>query len=131
MNDNPRALALKIAEAAWEKKAYQLQILDVRELVDYADYFIICSGGSDRQVNAIADSIEDTLLGDGRIKPLGVEGKTTGQWVLMDFGDVIVHIFYQPVRDYYELERLWSDAKVVEVDEPDWVATEAPAYYDS
>lgn len=130
MNENPRDLALRIADAAWDKKAINLRILDVRKLVDYADYFVICSGASDRQVNAIADSIEGTLIRDGRVKPLGVEGQTQGHWVLLDYGDVVVHVFYQPVRDYYELERLWSDAPEVPVQEPEWVAAAAASMWD-
>ncbi|GMV44134.1 MAG: ribosomal silencing factor RsfS [Myxococcales bacterium] len=130
MNENPRDLALRIAAAAWDKKAFQLKILDVRKLVDYADYFVICSGASDRQVNAIADSIEGTLIRDGRVKPLGVEGRSEGHWVLLDYADVVVHVFYQPVRDYYELERLWSDAEEVPVEEPEWVAAAAGAMWD-
>lgn len=130
MNDNARDLALRIADAAWEKKALQLRILDVRKLVDYSDYFVICSGQSDRQVNAIADSIEGTLIRDGRVKPLGVEGQAQGHWVLLDYGDVVVHVFYQPVRDYYELERLWSDAVEVPIEEPEWVTAAAASMWD-
>jgi ribosome-associated protein len=86
-----------------------LVILEVKELSSVTDYFVICSGKSDRQVKAIAAHVEEKLEKRG-IVPLGVEGKREGRWVLMDYGDVVVHVFYQPIREFYELERLWSEA---------------------
>lgn len=86
-----------------------LVILEVKYLSSVTDYFVICSGNSDRQVKAIAAHVEEKL-GKKGIVPLGVEGKREGRWVLMDYGDVVVHVFYQPVREFYELERLWSEA---------------------
>jgi len=91
--------------------------LEVREITSIADYFIICSGRSDRQVQSIAQGIEENL-GPMGIRPLSVEGMSRGQWVLMDFADVIVQIFYQPVREFYDLEGLWSHAPRVELPEP-------------
>ncbi|TMA05621.1 MAG: ribosome silencing factor [Deltaproteobacteria bacterium] len=91
--------------------------MEVREITSIADYFIICSGRSDRQVQSIAQGIEENLSEAG-IPPLSVEGISRGQWVLMDFSDVIVHIFYQPVREFYDLEGLWSHAPRVELPEP-------------
>jgi len=91
--------------------------MEVREITSIADYFIICSGRSDRQVQSIAQGIEENLSGAG-IPPLSIEGISRGQWVLMDFSDVIVHIFYQPVREFYDLEGLWSHAPRVELPEP-------------
>ena len=97
-------------EAASEKKAFNLIVLDVRELTSIADVFIICSGRSNRQVNAIADSIVAKLK-KHKIKPLSVEGTREGHWVLLDYGHVIIHVFYEPVREFFDLEGLWTDAK--------------------
>jgi len=83
-------------------------------LSSFADYFIICSGTSDRQVQAIASSIQENLKEFGII-PLGVEGERLGKWVLMDYNDVIIHIFYEPIRLFYDIERLWSDAPRMEI----------------
>ena len=91
-------------------KALDVVVLDVRKVASFADSFIICSGRSHRQVTAIAEHIERALKAQG-IKLLGIEGLQEGHWVLMDFGDVIIHIFYEPVRAFYDLESLWSDAK--------------------
>ncbi|NIO10235.1 MAG: ribosome silencing factor [Deltaproteobacteria bacterium] len=109
--------ALLISRFALDKKANDLVILEVSELTSIADYFIICSGRSDRQVQSIAQGIEEDLDTAG-VVPLSVEGKTRGQWVLMDFSDVIVHIFYQPVREFYDLEGLWSHAPRMSLPEP-------------
>ncbi|MBI3058005.1 MAG: ribosome silencing factor [Deltaproteobacteria bacterium] len=106
-----------LSRFALEKKAYDLILLEVREITSIADYFIICSGRSDRQVQSIAQGIEGNLGAMG-IHPLSVEGMNRGQWVLMDFADVVVHIFYQPVREFYDLEGLWSHAPRVELPEP-------------
>jgi ribosome-associated protein len=92
------------------RKAIQVVILDVRNLTSLADVFIICSGRSNRQVTAIADFIQRDLKKKGK-KPLNVEGKKDGHWVLMDYGDVIIHIFYESLRNFYDLESLWIDAK--------------------
>lgn len=104
-----RKRALLCINAALEKKAKDLVILNVREISAFADYFIICSGTSDRQVRAIADAIQEKLKLT-EILPLGVEGETAGHWVLMDYDDVIIHIFIETVRTFYDLERLWSEA---------------------
>jgi len=109
--------ALLISRFALDKKAYDLVLLEVSEVTSIADYFIICSGRSDRQVQSIAQGIEEYLGKEG-ITPFSVEGQTRGQWVLMDFSDVIVHIFYQPVREFYDLEGLWSHAPRVNLPEP-------------
>ena len=115
--NNSRERALLLTRFALEKKAYDLVLMEVRELTSVADYFIICSGRSDRQVQSIAQGIEENLRGMG-IRPHSVEGAARGQWVLMDFSDVIVHIFYQPVREFYDLEGLWGDAPRPELPEP-------------
>ncbi len=109
--------ALLISRFALDKKANDLVLLEVNEVTSIADYFIICSGRSDRQVQSIAQGIEEDL-GKQSVKPLSVEGRTRGQWVLMDFDDVIVHVFYQPVREFYDLEGLWSHATRVSLPEP-------------
>ena len=92
-------------------------VLEVRELTSIADYFIICSGSSDRQVQSIAQGIEENLSEAGH-SLLSVEGANRGHWVLMDFSDVIVHIFYEPVREFYDLDGLWGHAPRVELPEP-------------
>ena len=97
-------------KAALGRKAFDLVILDVRDLTSIADAFIICSGRSNRQVAAIAEFIQVELKKHG-IRPLSVEGKKEGHWVLLDYGHVIMHVFYEPVRSFYDLEGLWIDAK--------------------
>ncbi|HEY2986175.1 MAG TPA: ribosome silencing factor [Candidatus Binatia bacterium] len=109
--------ALQVSRLALEKKAYDLVLMEVCDLTSIADYFIICSGRSDRQVQSIAQGIEENLRALG-VRPHSVEGVARGQWVLMDFSDVIVHIFYEPVREFYDLEGLWADAPRVELPEP-------------
>jgi ribosome-associated protein len=108
---------LLLTRAALEKKACDLVVLEVRELTSIADYFIICSGRSDRQVQSIAQGIEESV-GEAGISSLSVEGTGRGHWVLIDFADIIVHIFYEPVRQFYDLDGLWSDAPRVELPEP-------------
>ena len=100
-------------QAALGKKATDLVVLDVRKLSSIADVFIICSGRSNRQVAAIAEHIQVKLKKHG-ITPLSVEGKKEGHWVLLDYGHVIIHVFYEPVRSFYDLEGLWIDAKRIE-----------------
>ena len=95
--------------AVLSRKAIQVVILDVRKLTSVADVFIICSGRSNRQVTAMAEFIQQDLKKSGK-KPLNVEGKKEGHWVLMDYGDVIIHIFYESLRNFYDLEGLWIDA---------------------
>jgi ribosome-associated protein len=100
-------------EAVTKKKALNLVVLDVQKLTSIADVFIICSGRSNRQVNAIADATVDHLK-KHKIRPLSVEGTGQGHWVLLDYGDVVIHIFYEPVREFFDLEGLWVDAKRIE-----------------
>ena len=97
-------------QAVLGKKAESLVVLDVRGLTSIADAFIICSGRSNRQVSAVADHIERFLKKKG-IRPLSVEGRQEGHWVLMDYGHVLIHVFYQETRAFYDLEGLWADAK--------------------
>ncbi len=102
-------------KAALGKKALHLVVLDVRELSSVADVFIICSGRSNRQVKAIAEHIQVELKKQN-IKPLSTEGMSEGHWVLMDYGHVIIHIFYEPVRSFYDLESLWIDAARIQTE---------------
>lgn len=97
-------------KAVLGKKALNVVALDVAEMTSYADVFIFCSGRSNRQVIAIAQHIQ-TELKKQKIKPLSVEGTKEGHWVLLDYGHVIIHVFYEPVRVFYDLEGLWVDAK--------------------
>ena len=100
--------------AALGRKAFDLVVLDLRKLTSIADYFIICSGQSSRQVTAIAEFIHFTLKKQG-IKPLCIEGLQEGHWVVLDYGHVIIHVFYESVREFYDLEGLWSDADRVKI----------------
>lgn len=109
-----RELALLVAEAALDKKASRIEIIDVRDKVDYADFVVVMSGRSDRQVAAIARGIEEELKVKFGTRCAGVEGLPQGNWVLLDFGDVVVHIFHQDARGFYDLEGLWLDAERVE-----------------
>jgi ribosome-associated protein len=97
-------------EAIQGKKAGNLVVLDVQQLTSIADTFIICSGTSNRQVVAIADHIQSSLREQG-IKPISTEGKPEGHWVLLDYGHVVIHVFYEPIREFYNLEGLWADAE--------------------
>ena len=109
--------ALECTRSALSRKAYDLVVLDTAQQTSIADYFIICSGRSDTQVQAIADAVREHL-GELGVKTLAVEGYERGQWVLLDFGDVVMHVFYVPVRAFYDLERLWARASRPELPEP-------------
>lgn len=115
VNDAAKRVALAIAEAGLDKKAVNVEIIDVLGKVDYADYLVVMSGRSDRQVAALARGIEEDVEAKTKTKCLGVEGASQGRWVLMDFGDVVVHIFHEDVRGYYDIESLWMDAARVPV----------------
>ena len=106
--------AFLCAQALMDRKAIGLVILEVKDLSSFTDYFLICSGNSDRQVQAIAGHAEEKLGKEG-LRPLGIEGKREGRWVLLDYGDVVIHVFYHPVREFYDLERLWSEAPQLEL----------------
>ena len=117
-SDEARELAIAIAIAALEKKAAGLEILDVAGKVDYADFLVLMTGRSDRQVVALAQGIEDALRKKER-RPLSVEGLPHASWVLMDYGDVVVHVFQDEARGLYDLEGLWMDARRIPVPVPD------------
>ncbi len=106
----PQALARKIVDIASEKQAVDVVMLDLRDVSLIADYFVICNGNSDRQIKSINDEIVETLAREERIKPLQKEGRPESGWVLLDYGSVVVHIFSPEAREFYRLERLWSQA---------------------
>lgn len=108
------AKAFLSIQAAANKKAETMKILDLREVSSFTDYFVVCSGHSDRQVQAIADSIVIQLKEDG-FMPISVEGYREGRWVVVDFGDVVIHVFLDALRDYYDIEQLWHDARKVPI----------------
>lgn len=100
--------------AVAEKKASDVTLLRISKIASFADYFLICSGGSNRQVQAIAAEVQEKLAEVG-VKPLHIEGARVGEWVLVDYGDFIVHVFSETSRRFYDLERLWRDAERVEL----------------
>lgn len=104
----------EIASFALEKKAKDLKVLDLRGLSIMADYFVVCSGESTTQVRAIVDNVEQKMKEKG-VRPLAIEGYRNSLWVLMDYGDVILHVFETEKREFYELEKLWIDAPRVEL----------------
>ncbi len=108
--------ALLCGQTAMDKKAEDVRVLDVRAISSFSDYFVICSGHSTRHVQGIVRAIEETI-DRNKEHPRGIEGLQEGQWVLMDYGDVVVHVFYSPARDFYDLEGLWSDAKTMDIEE--------------
>ena len=109
--DDPISLAL---HAASDKKAFDTVALDLRELASFTDYFLIASGANTRQVQAISDEIEERLKKSGR-RVQRIEGYRTAEWILLDYGDFIFHVFENKARHFYDLERLWRDAKAVEL----------------
>ena len=110
------ALATKAGEAAAEKLAEQVVAFDVSDQLYIADVFLLCSGANDRQVQAIVEAVEERLRKEG-VKPLRREGEPERHWVLLDFGDLVVHVQRDEDRDYYDLERLWRDCPVIELPE--------------
>ncbi|MCX5833508.1 MAG: ribosome silencing factor [Deltaproteobacteria bacterium] len=113
--DDTKKRVILCVNAALEKKAKNIIILNMQKVTSFTDYSIVCSGNSDRQVQSIAQAIEENMKKNGFL-PLGIEGERTAQWILMDYADIIVHVFYEPVRDFYDMERLWSDAPRMEID---------------
>lgn len=110
----PQAMVNIAVQAAEEKKSWDVTVLDIRKISVIADYFIICSGRSKIQVQAIAENILEKMESEG-VTVQRREGFREGEWVLLDFGDVVVHVFQDAVRQFYNLERLWGDAPVVGV----------------
>lgn len=117
-----------IVNGMLEKKANDITILDLKSLqTSMADYFVICHGNSDKQVNAIADSVEDTVRKQTGEKPWHIEGAELGEWILIDYFDVVVHIFKDEKRAFYGIEELWSDAVVTRIDDQLVAAPKAKA----
>lgn len=117
---HPKTLARRCAELTLSKKAKDVVILDIRQLTDMTDFFVVCSADSDIQVKAVADAVLDGLLEFG-MKPYRTEGWKGQQWIILDFVEVVVHVFYREAREFYKIERLWADAK------SERVVDEAPA----
>ena len=109
--------ALFCAAYALEKKAFNVRILEVTGVSTLTDYLLLASGRSDRQVQAVAESIRAGLKKEHDTAPLAIEGMNEGRWVLIDYGDVMVHVFQEPVRDFYDLDGLWSEAAEVPIPE--------------
>ena len=110
--DDALAMARRIVDLASDKKASDIVLLQIRELTTLADYFVICSGSSERQLAAIVDGIAEGMREVGE-RPIGREGSAGAHWMLIDFGAVIVHVMAPPERDFYQLERLWADAPLL------------------
>lgn len=117
--------SLLCVKAAIEKKAFDLVLLEMKGITSFTDTFLICSGKSDRQVQAIAQAVEEALGREG-IRLLGQEGKVEGKWVLMDYGDVVVHIFLEPIRGFYDLEGLWIDAPRIDPEKGEYFGESSP-----
>ncbi len=111
----PKELAILAAKALDSKKGGGLQVMEVTELTTLADYFVLCTGASNTQINALCDAVEERLEQEAGERPLHREGHRGGTWVLLDYGCVVVHVFSQEAREFYSLERLWSDGKALDL----------------
>lgn len=111
----PKEMALLAAKALDSKKGAEIKVMEVTELTSLADYFVICTGGSTTQINALCDAVEEKLEVEGGEKPLHREGHRGGIWVLLDYGCIVVHVFNDEAREFYSLERLWNDGKIVDL----------------
>ena len=112
-----REMAVTAARAAAEKQATNIVVLDVHDIIVITDFFVICSAGTQRQVRTVIDAVEATLKDDLGVKPLRREGESEAGWWLLDYVDIVVHVFGEEEREYYDLERLWKDAERVGWDE--------------
>ncbi len=113
-----KLFAEKIADLVFNKKGYDVRIIDLRSLTTFSDFFVICSADSDTQVKAIADEVDKNLRDEG-IKCWHKEGYTALSWVLLDYVDVVVHVFKKEAREFYNIEKLWGDAPSIEVIDPE------------
>ena len=113
----PKEMAILAAKALDSKKGAEIKVMEVTELTSLADYFVICSGSSTTQINALCDVVEEKLEVEGGEKPLHREGHRGGTWVLLDYGCIVVHVFNNEAREFYSLERLWNDGKSVDLSE--------------
>jgi ribosome-associated protein len=120
-----RALAVAAMEAALDKRALEPVLIDVSGIGSYTDFIGIVSGRSDRQVDAIAEGVSQAMKARGR-QPLGQEGSGSGRWTLLDFGSFVIHVFYHPVREFYDLESLWIEAPRVKLDVPPEATLQQP-----
>lgn len=109
---NPEEIAAAVAHYASDRKALDIVQLDLRAIIGYTDYFVLCTGRSDRQTKAIHDAIHAGMKSEHGLLPQRVEGLTDGRWILMDYLDVVVHVFTPEMREYYRLEQLWGEAPV-------------------
>lgn len=121
-----KTLADVIAQVAADKKAYDIVLLDVAELVGYADIFVLCSARNTRQVRGIAEEVRRVLKTEHSLPPTGTEGAETGRWVLVDYDDVVVHVFDEASRAFYDLEGLWADAPRLPA--PEGIEQQAPFF---
>ena len=115
MNKTPRELALLAARALSEKKGREIQVLEIADLTTLADYFVLCTGSSNTQINALVDNVEKVLTEQAGEEPLHREGYRGGTWVLLDYGCIAIHVFNAEAREFYGLERLWRDGKSVDL----------------
>lgn len=113
---NPRSKALEAAQAAIEKKATDTVLLKVGELTTIADYMVVCSAQSNRQVKAVVEHVEDRLK-EMKVRPLSIEGTEAAVWILIDYGDIMVHVFTEESREHYGLDRLWGDAPMEAIED--------------
>jgi len=120
---NSKLFAKKIADLVFNKKGYDVKIIDLQNIASFADFFVICSADSDTQVKAIADEIDKSLRDEG-IKCWHKEGYTALTWILLDYVDVVVHVFKKESREFYNIEKLWADAPSIEVFDPALVKAE-------
>lgn len=111
----PKEMAILAAKALDSKKGVEIKVMEVTELTSLADYFVICTGSSTTQINALCDAVEEKLELEGSEKPLHREGHRGGTWVLLDYGCIVVHVFNNEAREFYSLERLWNDGKNVDL----------------
>ena len=115
MNQSPKELALMAAKALSEKKGREIQVLEISDLTTMADYFVLATGSSNTQINALVDNVEKVLTEQAGEEPLHREGYRGGTWVLLDYGCIAVHVFNAEAREFYGLERLWRDGKNVDL----------------
>ena len=115
MNQSPKELALMAAKALSEKKGREIQVLEISDLTTLADYFVLATGSSNTQINALVDNVEKVLTEQAGEEPLHREGYRGGTWVLLDYGCIAVHVFSAEARSFYDLERLWADAQEVDL----------------
>ena len=113
----PKELAIIAAKALDEKKGKEISAIEIAEITTLADYFVIATGSSNTQINALCDAVEERLEREAGEKPLHREGHRGGIWVLLDYGCLVVHVFNSEAREFYSLERLWNDGKPLDMDE--------------